>query len=66
MDYHVKRLKRDLPEEENKQIISTLERILANVIANPGNDKFYKIKHVRIYEYMIIDYFLIPIGKSTF
>jgi hypothetical protein len=34
-------------EEEYKNTISTLERILTNVIENPGNEKFYKIKQVK-------------------
>jgi hypothetical protein len=49
-EFHLKRLKEELIG--NKQfylsVCSILEKIITNVIENPGNEKFYQIKHVII------------------
>lgn len=35
-------------DEQFKQILSTLEKIISNVLENVGNEKYYKIKSVNI------------------
>jgi hypothetical protein len=41
-------LKSEVSEEDFKTVVETLEKILLNILENPTNEKYYRIKNVRI------------------